>query len=89
MKPNILAIRSARGGSKGIFKKNIRLLVVKSLNNWTIGGAAESQLCKRLIVSIDHPEIASKFHKFVIDIPFIMPSAISSDTATSLSIVVQ
>ncbi len=83
----ILGIIPARGGSKGIPRKNIRPLAGKPLIGWTIEPALESNLCQQLIVSTDDPEIASVSRELGADVPFIRPSAISSDTATSLSVV--
>lgn len=83
----ILCIIPARGGSKGILRKNISLLAGKPLIFWTIEAALKSKVCDRLIVSTDDPEIADIAHQFGADVPFLRPSLLSSDESTSLSVV--
>ncbi len=64
MKPKIIAIIPARGGSKGIPRKNIRLLAGKPLIAYTIEAASKSKYIDRAIVSTEDEEIAeiSKLH---------------------------
>ena len=54
---SLLTIITARGGSKGLPKKNIKVLHNKPLINWTIEAALNSQYIDKLIVSTDCPEI--------------------------------
>jgi CMP-N,N'-diacetyllegionaminic acid synthase len=82
-----LGIIPARGGSKGIPRKNIRPLVGKPLIGWSIEAAIKSHCCQRLIVSTDDESIAAISREFEADVPFIRPASVSSDTATSLSVV--
>jgi CMP-N,N'-diacetyllegionaminic acid synthase len=82
----ILGIIPARGGSKGVPRKNIRLLGGKPLIGWTIEAALNSRVCERLLVSTDDPEIAMIARKSGADAPFLRPPSLSSDTATSLSV---
>lgn len=56
---SIIAIIPARGGSKGIIKKNIRLLAGKPLICYTINAAKQSRFIKNIIVSTDDDDIAS------------------------------
>jgi len=68
----ILAIIPARGGSKGIPRKNIKLIAGKPLIAWTIEAAKASKLLSRFVVSTDDAEIAeisSKYGAEVIDRP--------------------
>ena len=58
MKPKILAIIPARGGSKSILNKNIRLLCGKPLIVYTIEAALGSKYIERVVVSTDDREIA-------------------------------
>ena len=53
----IMAIIPARGGSKGIPLKNLKLLNGKSLINYSINGSLKSKFITRTIVSSDHPKI--------------------------------
>jgi len=61
---NIIAIIPARGGSKGIPKKNIKLLAGKELIAWTIEAALGSKYINRVIVSTDDKEIARVSKKY-------------------------
>ena len=68
----ILSIIPARGGSKGIPRKNIRLLNGKPLIAWTIGAALESGVIDKLVVSTEDAEIAEIARKYgaeVVDRP--------------------
>lgn len=87
VKQKILGIIPARGGSKGILRKNIRILAGKPLIRWTIEAALNSGVCEKLLVSTDDPEIAAIARESGADAPFLRPSSLSSDTATSLSVV--
>ena len=64
MKRNVLAVIPARGGSKGIPRKNVRLLCGKPLITYTIETALRSKLIDRVVVSTEDEEIAkvSKKH---------------------------
>ena len=54
----ILGVIPARGGSKGLPRKNVRPLLDKPLIVWTVEAARESQLLDRFVVSTDDPELA-------------------------------
>ena len=54
----ILGVIHARGGSKRIPLKNMKLLAGRPLISYLVEAAMESRLLDRLIVSTDHPEIA-------------------------------
>ncbi|AGF78987.1 CMP-N-acetylneuraminic acid synthetase [Desulfocapsa sulfexigens DSM 10523] len=81
---NILAVVPARGGSKGIPKKNIRKIGGISL----IGRVGEvvKQLpwINKVILSTDDPEMAEEGIRFGMDAPFLRPPELSSDTATGI-----
>lgn len=81
----ILGVIPARGGSKGIPRKNIREIRGKPLIAWTIEAARKSQYLDRFVVSTEDPEIASvsrTFHAEVAD----RPAILASDEATTLSV---
>lgn len=82
---NTLAIIPARGGSKGLPRKNIRLLGGKPLIAYTIHAALNSRI-ERVIVSTDDPEIAEISRQWGAEVPFLRPPEISGDKATSLSV---
>ncbi len=83
--PHTLAIIPARGGSKGLPRKNIRLLDGKPLIAYTIHAAVHSPI-ERVIVSTDDDEIAALARNYGAEVPFIRPKEISDDHATSLSV---
>lgn len=58
MKHKILAIIPARGGSKGVKRKNLRILGNKSLINWSIEEVKKSKLVNKIVVSTEDDEIA-------------------------------
>ncbi|WP_373230803.1 cytidylyltransferase domain-containing protein [Cohnella sp.] len=75
----VLAIIPARGGSKGVPRKNIRELAGKPLIAWTIACASSSRYIDRCIVSTDDPEIAEVSRRFGGDVPFIRPADLAQD----------
>ena len=87
MRKKILAVIPARGGSKGIPRKNIKDLAGKPLIAWTIETAKVSSVFDRIIVSTDDQEIADIARQFGADVPFLRPQELSTDTATSIDVV--
>lgn len=75
----ILGIIPARGGSKGIPGKNIRLLNGKPLIYYTVEAARASELIDRLILTTDSPEIAEIGKSLGVDVPFLRPSELAQD----------
>ena len=69
----------ARGGSKGIKRKNIRLLDGKPLIAYTIESALDSKCFQNVIVSTDDKEIASIAKKYGADVPFLRPKTLAND----------
>jgi N-acylneuraminate cytidylyltransferase len=80
---SVVAFIPARGGSKGLPKKNIRLLAGKPLIAWSIEQALASELIDRVIVSTDCPEIASISKQYGAEVPFLRPDSISGDKSTT------
>jgi CMP-N,N'-diacetyllegionaminic acid synthase len=76
---NILGIIPARGGSKGIPKKNIKHISGKPLIAWTIDAALKSKHLTKVVVSTDSPEISSISKDFGAQVPFLRPSEIARD----------
>mgnify|MGYP001619380412 CR=1 FL=1 len=83
----ILGIITARGGSKGIPKKNIRKLNGKPLLAWTIEAAKKSGAFSRLILSTDDPEIAGVGKKYGAEIPFLRPKKLAQDKTPTLPVI--
>lgn len=74
-----IAIIPARGGSKRIPRKNIKLFSGKPLIAFSIEVALESRLFDRVIVSTDDQEIASIAQSYGAEVPFIRPKELSDD----------
>jgi len=84
---NILGLISARGGSKGLPRKNIKSLLGKPLIAWTIEQAFASKYLDRVVVSTDDKEIAEISKKFRAEAPFIRPKELASDKAQGIEVV--
>lgn len=82
----VLGVITARGGSKGVPGKNIKLLGEKSLLSYTANAANQSQLLHKIIVSSDDSAIIEVAKKAQIEVPFVRPSELANDTATSISV---
>jgi CMP-N,N'-diacetyllegionaminic acid synthase len=80
---NVLAVTLARGGSKGIPGKNIKPLNGKPLLAYTVLEALSSRLIDHYVVSTDSEEIASTARALGAQVPFLRPSGLASDTASS------
>ena len=76
-----LAIIPARGGSKGIPKKNIKLLNGKPLINYTIEAARNAFDDIDICISTDSIEIKEIVEKSNLKVPFLRPSELACDTA--------
>jgi D-3-phosphoglycerate dehydrogenase len=82
-KPKVLGVTLARGGSKGIPRKNIIDLAGKPLIAYTIEAALDSGVFDHYIVSTDDQEIAEVAKSFGAEIPFMRPAHLSGDTVWS------
>lgn len=87
IKENILGIIPARGGSKGVPRKNIKLLSGKPLIVYTIENARRSRYIDKLIVSTDDEEIADISTKHGAQVPFLRPKELANDTAKAIGVV--
>jgi len=83
----VLTIIPARGGSKSVPKKNIKLLAGKPLIVWTIDALKQAKLAGRVIVSTDSEEIAEVARAHGVEVPFLRPTEISQDFSTDLEFV--
>jgi CMP-N-acetylneuraminic acid synthetase len=79
MKPYIVAAIFARGGSKGVPRKNLRALAGKPLIAYAIESALGSGMINRVIVSTDDQEIASVAKQYGAEVPFIRPTELAED----------
>jgi len=79
MKPTIYAFIFARGGSKGIPRKNIRLLAGKPLIAYAIEVGIVSEMIDRVFVSTDDEEIAEVSRRYGAEVPFLRPKELALD----------
>ncbi len=84
---SLLALVPARGGSKGIPRKNVRPFCGKPLLQWTIDVALASPSVDRVVVSTDDPEIAKLALAGGAEVPFLRPIELASDTASGIATV--
>ena len=81
-----IAIIPARGGSKRIPKKNIKIFHGKPMIAYSIEAALKSRCFDRIIVSTDDQEIADTALKYGAEVPFLRPAAIADDYATTMDV---
>ncbi len=85
-KPEVLAIIPARGGSKGIPRKNIKLFAGYPLLAYSVAAGLQSELCTRVIVSTDDEEIASVAREWGAETPFLRPAEFAADNSLDLPV---
>ncbi|MFO0718737.1 MAG: acylneuraminate cytidylyltransferase family protein [Candidatus Paceibacterota bacterium] len=78
----VFALVLARGGSKRIPKKNIKLLAGKPLIAYSIDEAKKSKYIDKLITSTDDVEIAEVAKQYGCDVPFMRPADLAGDSVT-------
>lgn len=81
MTPDVTGFIFARGGSKGIPRKNIRLLAGKPLIAYAIEAAKASRYIQRVIVSTDDREIAEISEQHGAEVPFMRPAELAGDSS--------
>ena len=84
---NMMAIIPARGGSKGLPRKNLRPLGGIPLIAWTIKAAKESPLIDLVVVTSDDQEILEIARRFGADHLIVRPKVLASDDATTIQVV--
>ncbi|MDD3593339.1 MAG: acylneuraminate cytidylyltransferase family protein [Candidatus Gastranaerophilales bacterium] len=84
---NIVAIIPARGGSKRLPHKNIKLLLGKPLIAWSIESALKSKLINKVVVSTDSPEIADTAKQYGAQV-HIRPGELAQDTTKTAPVLV-
>ncbi|MDN3614788.1 cytidylyltransferase domain-containing protein [Vibrio gallaecicus] len=83
----ILAIVPARGGSKRLPRKNIKVLNGKPLIQWSIESALGNKDISKVMVSTDCQEIADIALQAGAEVPFIRPDSLATDTSSSSDVV--
>jgi YrbI family 3-deoxy-D-manno-octulosonate 8-phosphate phosphatase len=85
-KPEVLAIIPARGGSKGIPRKNIRPFAGYPLIAYSIAAGVQAETVTRVIVTTEDEEIAEVARRFGAETPFLRPAELAADRTTDLPV---
>jgi len=83
-KVNIVGIIPARGGSKGVPKKNIKEIGGFPMIAYSVVAGQMSKKIDRCIVSTDSQEIANIAKEYGADVPFLRPSELATDSSTDI-----
>lgn len=83
----VTALIPARGGSKRLPRKNVKLLGDKPLIAWSIEAAKASKYIDRVIVSTDDEEIKQVSEQYGAQVPFLRPEHLSNDHASSFDVI--
>ncbi|MBN1269153.1 MAG: acylneuraminate cytidylyltransferase family protein [Kiritimatiellae bacterium] len=86
--PRVLAVITARGGSRGIPGKNIARLYGKPLIAWSIEAAQKSHRITRLIVSTDDRKIARVARRYGVEVPFLRPASLAQDDSPHIPVLI-
>ncbi len=81
MNPDVLAVIPARGGSKGIPGKNLKLLGGKPLLAHSVHAARAAHCVARVLLSTDDPGIAESGKACGAEVPFLRPANLATDTS--------
>lgn len=83
---HVLGLITARGGSKGIPRKNLVECGGRPLLAWTCEAARDARSLTRVVISTDDSEIADVARTAGIEVPFLRPAELASDTASSIAV---
>lgn len=83
----VLGVIPARGGSKGVPRKNLQMLVGNPLIFYVINAALESKLLNRVIVSTEDEEIARVARSYGAEVPFTRPKELARDEVSLIPVV--
>lgn len=82
----VLAVVPARGGSKGIPRKNLVELLGRPLLWWSVRAALDAETVTRTVLSTDDPEIAEAGAKAGAEVPFLRPAELAGDEVLDLPV---
>ncbi len=83
---NVLGIVLARGGSKGIPRKNVALLAGRPLLAYTAGPALAARRLNRVVLSTEDAEIAEIGRNLGLEVPFLRPAALAADDTPAIDV---
>ena len=87
MIPKVLCVIPAKGNSKRLPKKNIKILAGKPLVAWTIEAAKEAKLLTDYLVSSDDLEIIEVAKEYGAPVPFVRPVELAADQVQNIAVV--
>ncbi len=82
----VLGLIPARGGSKGIPRKNIRMLAGKPLLQYTAEAALAAKTLSKVVLSTEDPEIAQVGRLCGLEVPFLRPTELARDNTPTLPV---
>jgi CMP-N,N'-diacetyllegionaminic acid synthase len=85
--PRVLCVIPAKGNSRRLPKKNIKILAGKPLVVWTIEAAQKAKLLTDYLVSSDDPEIIEVAQKYGAPVPFVRPAELATDKVRNPEVV--
>ena len=77
--PRVLALVPARGGSKGLPRKNVLPLGGHPLIAWSMAAGLQAETVDRVLCSTDDPEIADVARRYGVEVPFMRPAELAQD----------
>jgi CMP-N,N'-diacetyllegionaminic acid synthase len=83
----VLGLIPARGGSKGVARKNIRSLCGKPLLQWTAEAALAAETLDRVVLSTEDEEIAEVGRSCGLEVPFLRPWELAADDTPTIHVV--
>lgn len=86
MRMKVLGIVTARGGSKGVPRKNVKLLSGKPLIQYTADAARDASSLVKTILTTDDKEIAEVGRRFGLEVPFLRPPELARDDTPTLPV---
>ena len=84
----VLGLIGARGGSKGVHRKNLRSLGGTPLVGWAIDAGLAARTVDRVVVTTDDAEIVEVARAHGADVPFLRPAALATDTSLQIDAIV-
>jgi len=84
----IMGLIPARGGSKGLIRKNVKELCGKPLVAWSIEHGLASKYVDRVIVSTDDQSIADISTRYGAEVPFLRPKELANDEAKTIDVII-
>ena len=83
----VLGVVPARGGSKGVPRKNLKLLGGVPLLQYTAEAALRAKTLDRVVLTTDDPEIANVGRELGLDVPFMRPPELAGDDTPMLEVI--